>query len=383
MNPTIYFDYNATTPLDPKVREAMLPFFGEIWGNPSNVHHVGRRARALLDEARDNAGTLLGCKPSEVVFTSGGTESANLAVLGTARHLKPKGRHIITTRIEHHAVLQACEFLTKNENFEVTYLPVDVEGRVSVDTLENSIRPDTILASIMAANNEIGTIQPIAEIGEICRKRRVVFHTDAVQWFGKEPFRDIHQFNADLVSICAHKFHGPKGAGALFVRSPLHPEPIMMGGGHENDRRAGTENLAAIVGFVEAFKLFVGKPVFNRKQLSPLTDRLTESLKSMQSVKLLGSPRHRLANTVSFVVRGTDSIALLANLDLEGICASSGSACSAGSLEPSHVVRALGVEEQLQNSLVRFSLGRESTEEEVERVEGILEKVIFRAQQFQ
>lgn len=383
VNQTIYFDYNATTPLDPKVREAMLPFFGEVWGNPSSVHHVGRRARALLDEARDNAGTLLGCKPSEVVFTSGGTESANLAVIGTARHLKRQGRHIITTQIEHHAVLQACEFLSKNEGFEVSYLPVDVEGRVSVEALQNSIRPDTILVSIMAANNEIGTIQPISEVGEICRDREVVFHTDAVQWFGKEPFRDVYQFNADLVSICAHKFHGPKGAGALFIKSPLHPEPVIMGGGHENERRAGTENLAGIVGFVEALRLFVHAPVFSRNHLSPLTDRLTESLRSLKSIQLLGSPHHRLANTVAFVVRGADSIALLANLDLEGICASSGSACSAGSLEPSHVVRALGIEDQLQNSLVRFSLGRESTREEVERVEEILPKIISRAQQFQ
>jgi len=361
----------------------MLPFLGEIWGNPSSVHQVGRRARALLDEARDNAGTLLGCKPSEVVFTSGGTESANLAVIGTARHLKQQGRHIITTQIEHDAVLRACEFLSRNEGFEVSYLPVDVEGRVSVETLQDSIRPDTILVSIMAANNEIGTIQPISEIGEICRKRRVVFHTDAVQWFGKEPVRDIYQFNADLVSICAHKFHGPKGAGALFIRSPLHPEPIIMGGGHENERRAGTENLAGIVGFVEALRLFVQTPVFSRNHLTPLTDRLVESLRSFESVQLLGSSQHRLANTVAFVVRGADSIALLANLDLAGICASSGSACSAGSLEPSHVVRALGIEDQLQNSLVRFSLGRESTMEEVERVEEILPKVISRALQFQ
>jgi cysteine desulfurase len=383
MKHTIYFDYNATTPLDPRVREAMLPFFSEIWGNPSSVHHVGRRARALLDEARDNAATLLGCKPSEVIFTSGGTESANLAILGTARHLKPKGRHIITTQVEHHAVLHACEFLEKNEGFEVTYLPVDNEGRVSVEILNNSIRPDTILVSIMAANNEIGTLQPVAELGAACQKRRVVFHTDAVQWFGKEPFSDIHQFNADLVSICAHKFHGPKGSGALFIRSPLHPEPIIIGGGHENERRAGTENLAAIIGFVEALKLFVRTPVFSKEQLSPLSNRLVESLNSLQNVKLVSSQQHRLANTVAFVVRGTDSIALLANLDLEGICASSGSACSAGSLEPSHVIRALGIERELQNSLVRFSLGRDSTVDEVQHVEEILPEVIFRAQQFQ
>ena len=383
MKRTIYFDYNATTPLDARVREAMLPFLMDIWGNPSSVHHIGRRARSLLDEARDHTAAFLGCKPSEVIFTSGGTESANLAVLGTARLLKSKGRHIVTTQIEHHAVLHACEFLEKNENFEVTYLSVNAEGVVSIESLQNAIRPDTILACIMAANNEIGTIQPVAELGKVCQQRQVAFYTDAVQWFGKEPFHDIHQFNADLVSICAHKFHGPKGSGALFIRSPLRPDPIILGGGHENERRAGTENLPAIIGFVEALRLFVRNPVFNKEQLSPLTNQLAARLKSLESVHLLGSQKNHLANTVAFVVGRTDSSALLANLDLEGICASSGSACSAGSLEPSHVVRALGVEKRLQNSLVRFSLGRHSTLDEVEQVEEVLPKVIARSQQFQ
>jgi len=383
MKRTIYFDYNATTPLDTRVRDAMLPFFDEVWGNPSSVHQVGRRARALLDEARDSTATLLGCKPSEIVFTSGGTESVNLAILGTARHLKHKGRHIITTSIEHHAVLHACEYLKKNESFEITCLPVNADGEVSPKTLENVIRPDTVLVSVMAANNEIGTVQPVAELGSICQDREVVFHTDAVQWFGKEPFTNIHQFNADLVSVCAHKIHGPKGAGALFIKSPLHPDPILLGGGHENERRAGTENLAAIFGLLEALKLFVKTPVFNRQHLSPLTDRLIRLLKSIEGVSFVGSQSRRLANTVSFVTRGADSIALLANLDLEGVCASSGSACSAGSLEPSHVIRALGVEKDLQNSLVRFSLGRDSTSEEVRYLEEILPEVVARAQHSQ
>ncbi len=380
---TVYFDYNATTPLDPVVREAMLPFLGEIWGNPSSIHHVGRRARAILDEAREGAAQALGCKPSEVIFTSGGTESANLAILGTARQLKPKGRHIITSMVEHHSVLHACEYLAKREGFDVTYLPVDLEGRVAVKSLEAALRPDTILVSIMAANNEIGTIQPITELGSLCRNRGVIFHTDAVQWFGKEPFADIRQFNADLVSICAHKIHGPKGAGALFIRSPLHPDPILLGGSHENEQRAGTENLAGIIGFVLALNLFVRSPVFSPKKLSPLTERLLRVLKTIESVKFVGSHQQRLANTVAFVVRGADSIGLLANLDLEGICASSGSACSAGSTEPSHVVRALGIEPELQNSLVRFSLGRESTLEEVEYAELILPEVISRSRRSQ
>jgi cysteine desulfurase len=378
---TVYFDYNATTPLDPQVRLAMLPFLGDIWGNPSSVHHVGRKARALLDEARERAAKVLRSKPSEVVFTSGGTESANLAVLGTSRRLKAKGRHIITSVIEHHAVLQCCDYLARNEGFEVTRLPVDREGRVSPDTLASAIRPDTVLATIMAANNEIGTIQPVAELGAICREKGVIFHTDAVQWFGKEPVEDVHQFQADLVSICAHKIHGPKGAGALFIRSPLQPESILFGGSHENERRAGTENLAAIIGLVEALERFVAPPVFSKERLTPLAERLRAAVGRIPEAGLLGSREHGLANTVSFVVDGADSIALLAGLDMAGICASSGSACSAGSLEPSHVVKALGLNESSANALVRFSLGRESTLREVEHVEKVLPEVIHRTLQ--
>jgi cysteine desulfurase len=380
---TVYFDYNATTPLDPQVRAAMLPFLGDVWGNPSSVHHVGRLARAFLDEAHERAAKVLGSRPSEVVFTSGGTESANLAILGTARHLKPKGRHIITSAIEHHAVLRCCEYLAEREGFEVTVLPVDREGLVSPDSLARALRPDTILISVMAANNEIGTIQPVAELGALCRQHGVLFHTDAVQWFGKEPFEDVHQFNADLVSICAHKIHGPKGAGALFVQSPLQPAPILLGGSHENERRAGTENLAGIIGFVEALERFVRTPVFSKERLTPLTRRLIQLIDRLPGVQFVGSRERRLANTVAFVVAGSDSIPLLAGLDLEGICASSGSACSAGSLEPSHVIEALGAEQRLANSLIRFSLGRASTLEEVELVEQVLPEVIHRAQPIQ
>ena len=375
---TVYFDYNATTPLDPLVRAAMLPFLGEVWGNPSSIHQVGRRARSLLDEAHERAAQVLSCKPSEIVFTSGGTESANLAILGTARLLKAKGRHLVTSAVEHHAVLHAVEYLARKEGFELAILPVSREGLVSTDALRAALRPDTILVSVMAANNEIGTVQPVAALGAICRERGVIFHTDAVQWFGKEPFEAISQFNADLVSICAHKIHGPKGAGALFIRSPLHPDPILLGGGHENERRAGTENLAAIAGLVAALELFVREPVFARSSLLPLTQRLAAFLPSLEGVELVGSIDRRLANTISFVVHDSDSIALLAALDMEGVCASSGSACSAGSLEPSHVVRALGLGEPLAHALVRFSLGRESTFAEVEQVESVLPGLIRR-----
>jgi cysteine desulfurase len=376
---TIYFDYNATTPLDSAVRDAMLPYLGEIWGNPSSVHHIGQRARAALDDLRDRAAKLLKAKPSEIIFTSGGTESNNLAIFGTARHFASKGKHLITSAIEHHAVLHCFDYLEAKEGFQVTRLPVDATGRVSPNALRRAIRPETTLVSIMAANNEIGTIQSVAELGSICRDCGVIFHTDAVQWFGKEPVSSLEQFNADLVSVCAHKFHGPKGAGLLYIRSPLHPDPILFGGGHENERRAGTENLAGIAGLVEAMERFVPQPVFAKTKLSNLSAKLIAAVDAIPGLHLVGSREHRLANTVSFVVEGADSIALMACFDLEGICASSGSACSAGSLEPSHVISVLGVDKQLANSLVRLSLGRESTIEDVEFVVSLLPEVVRRA----
>jgi cysteine desulfurase len=376
--PPIYFDYNATTPPDPAVRAAMEPLLGEVWGNPSSVHAIGRAARAALDDARYRLAALWKCRPSEVVFTGGGTEANNLAVLGTARLLKPRGRHLITTPVEHHAVLHAFQFLAKYEGFEVTYLPVDAFGRVRVEDVAAALRPDTTLVSVMAANNEVGTLQPVAEIGALCRERGVKLHTDAVQAFGKLPFRDIHQFGADLVAVCAHKFHGPKGAGALFIRSPLLPLPTQVGGGHENERRAGTENLAAIAGLVAACERFVPVPVFPAAALREHTDRLAAAAAAIPGVTLRGHPAERLPNTIAFTVAGADSIALMAVLDLEGICASSGSACSAGSLEPSHVLRAMGVPPAEANALVRFSLGRASTAEEVDRVIRVLPGIIGR-----
>jgi cysteine desulfurase len=377
---TIYLDYNATTPLDPQVQAAMLPYLERIWGNPSSAHHVGRQARARLDEARHRAAAVLGCQPAELIFTSGGTESINLAILGAARQLRAKGRHLISSTIEHHAVLNSVEYLAAREGFEVTLLPADPAGLVSVQALEAALRPDTVLVSIMAANNEIGTLQPVAALGALCRQRGVAFHTDAVQWFGKEPFQTIHQFNADLVSLCAHKFHGPKGAGALFARSPLHPLPLLLGGPHENEQRAGTENLAAIIGLVEALERFVREPVFSRSQLEPLSNRLIAAGQNLPGVHPVALSQPRLANTVSFVVDHTDSISLLAGLDLEGICASSGSACSSGSLEPSHVVPALGFDAAVPRALLRFSLGRDTRSEDIAFVEKVLPDLIRRAQ---
>jgi cysteine desulfurase len=379
---TIYFDYNATTPLDAAVREAMLPFLAENWGNPSSVHHVGRKARAALDDARERTASFLGAKPSEIVFTSGGTEANNLAIFGTARRLKAKGKHLITSSVEHHAVLQCFDYLEKNEGFSVTRLPVNAEGRVSVEDLKKALRPDTVLVSVMAANNEIGTLQPVADLGALCREREIIFHTDAVQWFGKEPFDTVGQFNADLVSVCAHKFHGPKGAGLLYVKSPLQPEPVLFGGAHENERRAGTENLAALAGLVAALEKFVKPPVFDLEKLKPLADKIFCCVEKIPGCEVVSPRIGSLANTVSFTVRGADGIALLAGLDVEGICASSGSACSAGSLEPSHVIEAIGKKDEA-NSLVRFSLGRGSSAEEVEFVCDILPEVFRRAQRDQ
>lgn len=376
--PPIYFDYNATTPLDPEVFERMRPFFGEVFGNPSSIHQVGRRARALLDEARDRLARVWKCRPSEIIFTSGGTESINLAIFGMARWLRPKGKHLISSPTEHHAVLHSLRYLAEKEGFDVTYLPVDSEGQIDPNDLRMAIRPDTTIVSVMSANNETGALQPVRELAGICREHGVYFHTDAVQFFGKEPVARIQDFNAHLVSACGHKFHGPKGAGALFIESPLHPDPILFGGGHENERRAGTENLAAIVGFVEAIERFTLCPVFPRERLLALTERLRKLEASVEGVQARGSRANRLSNTVAFTVAGCDSIALLAGLDLEGVCASSGSACSAGSLEPSHVLSAMGVGSDLANSLVRFSLGRESTETQVDQVVAIFPRIIER-----
>lgn len=373
---SIYFDYNSTTPLDAQVREAMLPFLGETFGNPSSVHHVGRRARVALDEARERVARVWGCKPSEVLFTSGGTESNNLAIFGAARARRERGRHLITSRVEHHSVLRCFEELAAHEGFEVTWLPVDSQGRVDPGDLQRALRDDTILVSIMAANNEVGTLQPVAELGALCRAKGVVFHTDAAQWFGKEPFTSIHDFHADLVSCCAHKFHGPRGSGALFVRSGLRLRPILVGGGQEQERRAGTENLAAIVGFAEAVERFLTPPVFARQQLDPLCRQIADLSRSLPGVTVHSDLDHGLANTVALSVHGADSLSVLAALDLEGVCASGGSACSTGSLEPSHVLLAMGGTREAASSLVRFSLGRDSTQAEVDHLKSILPRVV-------
>ncbi len=376
---TIYLDYNATTPLDDGVREAMLQA-EEAWGNPSSVHHLGQAARALLDDARDRAAVVLGCKPSELIFTSGGTESSNLAILGAARMRRDAGRHFITCAVEHHAVLHPCEYLAQNEGFDLTVLPVSNTGRVAVEAVAEAIRPDTVLVSIQAANNEVGTVQPVAEIGALCAERGVLFHSDAVQWAGKLQMPSVDCFRADLVSLCAHKLHGPKGAGLLYCKSPLQLPPLLMGGAHENERRAGTENLPGIIGLVSALEKFVALPPFGGVEMEENICLLKTCIKNIEGCTNISPPDSgdSLPNTASFIVEGSDSMALLSVFDLSGVCASSGSACSSGSITPSHVVEAMGFPSSLANALVRFSLGRETSRAEVEQVCEILPVVVSR-----
>ena len=357
----------------------MLPLLDSVFGNPSSVHRKGQEARAILDTARERVAHVGRCKATEIVFTSGATESINLAIFGVARRFRSRGRHIITSSLEHHAVLHACDYLARTEGFEITHLPVDPSGAVSLEHLDAAIRSDTVLVSVMAANNEIGTVQPVTEIGRLCRARGVLFHTDAVQWFGKQPFPSMASFEADLVSLCGHKFHGPKGAGALFIRSPLIIDPLLFGGAHENERRAGTENLAAVVGLAEAMELFVSDPVFLRGDVARLCDELVALIDGLEGVHFRGSRFNRLPNTVAFTVEGCESLPLLASLDLEGVCASSGSACTSGSLQNSHVLRALGVRDSI--GFLRFSLGRENTQAEVDQVKQLLPAVIQRIRQ--
>lgn len=364
----VYFDYNATTPLDSTIFEAMTSTLASFYGNPSSVHRIGRESRAVLDDCRYRVSSLWQCKPSEVIFTSGGTESNNLAIFGAARALASKGRHLITSAVEHPAVLRAFQHLAVFDGFDLSILPVDSDGLVHPETLSATIRSDTILVSIMAANNETGAIQPYLEFSSICRENGILFHCDAVQALGKLEFQSIHQFGADLVSVCSHKLHGPKGAGALFVRSPIRLVSLFHGGSHENETRAGTENLASISGLTLALEQFARNPVFDSSFLRPMSERLIDSLSSLPGVSFRGPRTRRLVNTAAFTVDDWDSTSLLAALDLEGICASSGSACSAGSLEPSHVLLAMGVPRDKANSLVRLSIGRETTEDEIHHV---------------
>jgi cysteine desulfurase len=382
----IYLDYNATTPLCDGAREAMLPYLGRHFGNPSSVHAAGREARAAIDNARDKLATLLHAKPSEIIFTSGATESCNLGVLGLARAsakldgLKPSSLarpgHIISNKAEHHAVLHAVEHLENCEGFEVTWLNVSKSGMIDLDHLTDSIRPDTKLVSIMTANNETGVIQPMREISQICRERGVLLHSDIVQAFGK---LDIDVSLVDAGSFAAHKFYGPKGSGFLFVRSGLPIQPIMFGGAHENQRRPGTENVAGVAGMAAAAEWVLRDVDAERQREAQLRDDFwTRIAKVFPDAQQNGDPPHRLANTLNTSFIGVDSETMLMALDLEGVCASSGSACMVGSVRASHVLLAMGLPMESARSAIRFSLGRLTTAEEIANAADALERIAKR-----
>src|SRR5437773_1291805 len=372
----IYLDYNATTPLCDAAREAMLPYLGRHFGNPSSVHAAGRDARAAIDDARDKLAALLRVKPHELIFTSGGTESCNLAVLGLARCRSSGGAHVISNKTEHHAVLNALEHLEKRENFEVTWLNVSRDGIVDLDQLAESIRPETRLVSIMTANNETGVIHPIREISEICRDRGVLLHSDMVQSFGKS---DIDLSSVDSASFAAHKFYGPKGAGFLFLRSGLSIQPIMFGGAHENERRPGTENVAAIAGTAAAAEGALRDREDERKREAQLRDELCAHIVQLYpEAQQNGDLAHRLANTLNVSFTGFDSETMLMALDLEDVCASSGSACMVGSVVASHVLLAMGLPMERASSAVRFSLGKQTTVSEIDDAAKAIERIIER-----
>jgi len=374
----IYLDYNATTPLAPEAFAAMRPFLEEHFGNPSSIHAAGREARAAIDDARDRLAQLLGVKPHEIIFTSGGTESDNLAVIGLARAQASRGKHVITCATEHHAVLHACEHLQKKEGFRVTWLPVDAGGRLEAKQVAEAMTPETTLVTIMCANNETGVLQPVHEIGPFCRERGVLFHSDAIQSFGKEP---LQAGGFDALSLAAHKFHGPKGAGLLYLRAGLSVERLQHGGTHENERRPGTENTAAIAGMARAAELACEKMETERSRQAALRERLWQGIfAAFPAAVRNGNPRHSLANTLNVSFPGLEGESLLINLDLAGICASSGSACMVGSIVPSHVLLAMGVAPELARATVRFSLGKETTTGEIETTISRLPAIFSRLQ---
>lgn len=371
----IYLDYNATTPTDERVLEKMMPYFKDIYSNPSSVYRFAQESKRAVEEARRNLAALLNVEDSEIVFTSGGTESDNTAIKGIILAKKDKGKHIITSKVEHHAVLHACGAL-EEQGVEVTYLGVNEYGRISVEELAKSIRKDTILVSIMYANNEVGTIQPIKKIADICREKRVCFHSDAVQAVGRVNV-DVKALGLDLLSLSGHKFYGPKGVGALYVKKGVKVTPLLHGGGHERGRRSGTENVAGIVGLGEAARLAKIEIESEAKRIKPLRDKLEKGiLKSILEVKVNGDPDNRMFNTLNVCIKHIEGEGILINLDFEGICASSGSACTSGSLEPSHVLLAMGIPTEIAHGSLRMSLGRYTSDKEIDKVLAVLPPIV-------
>ena len=374
----VYMDHAATTYVKPAVLSAMLPYFSEHYGNPSSVYALGRETKAAIDSARDQVAAVLNAaKANEIYFTGGGTESDNWAIKGVAMAHAGRGKHIITTAIEHHAVLHTCQYLEK-QGFDVTYLPVDSEGLVTAQQVGDAIRPDTILVSIMFANNEIGTIEPIEEIGAVCKKKGVLFHTDAVQAFGSVPI-DVQRMHIDLLSLTAHKLYGPKGCGALYIRNGVRVDTFVHGGAQERGRRASTENIAGIVGLGAAAELAHARMEENRVRLSSLRDQLVQGiLNRVPYVRVNGSMEHRLPNNANVCFEFIEGESLLLLLDRAGIEASSGSACTSGSLEPSHVLLAIGLPHEIAHGSLRLTIGECTTQEDVDYVLQTLPPIVAR-----
>lgn len=368
----IYLDYAATTPVDPLVKEAMIPFLEDKFGNPSSIYLIGRESRQAIENARESVAGLIGSKPEEIIFTSSGTESNNFALKGVAYANKDKGNHIITTEIEHHAVLESARFL-ETQGFKVTYVKPDKYGMIDPGEIKKAITDKTILISVMHANNEIGTIEPIKEIGEIAKEKEIIFHTDSVQTVGHIEV-NVNELGIDLLSLSGHKFYGPKGVGALYIRKGTKISPFMHGGGQERHLRASTENLLGIVGLGKAAEIAKEKI---KEETTELRDILIKGiLDKIPETKLNGHPKNRLANNANFIIPGIEGEALILHLDKMGISASTGSACSTLELGPSHVLLAIGLSQQEAHSSARFTLGRETTKEDIEYLLEILPKVV-------
>jgi cysteine desulfurase len=371
----VYLDYNATTPVDSAVLDGMLPYFAEKFGNAGSVHSAGQRGRAAVDAARESVAALLGAKPSEIVFTSGGTESDNLALFGTIAASQKARKHIVTTTIEHHAILNVCREVEK-QGVEVTFVPVGGQGIVAPDDIRRALRPHTILISVMHANNETGAIQPVEEIGRIAAEAGVPFHCDAVQSAGKLAL-DVNRLGVSLLSISAHKMYGPKGVGALYVRSGVSSEPLLRGGHQERDRRPGTENVPGIVGLGKAAELARRSLADDASRIRALRDRLEESLlEKIPGARVNGDISRRVPNTSNLLFPGAAGEALVIALDLEGIACSTGAACSSGSIEPSHVLLMAGLSEEDARSSLRFSLGRPTSAEEIDRAISVIPSAV-------
>ncbi|VVB56063.1 Cysteine desulfurase IscS 2 [uncultured archaeon] len=366
-------DHSATTATDPAVTEAMLPYFSEKYGNPSSLYTIGRQARRAIEEARQLVADLIGAKKEEIIFTGSGTESDNLAIKGSVLKNRGKGDHIITSSIEHHAVLHTCKYLEKN-GFKVTYLPVSKDGIVNPADVEKAITPQTILITIMHANNEIGTIQPIEEIGKIAKEKKITFHTDAVQTAGKIPV-NVDALGVSMLSISAHKIYGPKGVGALYLRKGTAVEPQLHGGGHERNIRSSTENVPGIVGFGKASEL-AKERLPNESNLTALRDSLIKGVLEIEDSYLNGHPTKRLPNNANFRFSFIEGESMILNLDMKGVAASTGSACSSTSLEPSHVLMAVGLRPEEAHGSLRLTLGRENTQEDVDYVISVLPDIV-------